>query len=103
MDLNRWKVFRSLDPAVSAQVKLAFTWGKNISALPCIIIVIIVTFILLTLIFTGNARAAFLVMENDDVFCVGQDNSGILGGYKKAKSPLKIEELCGQGVIGNIG
>ena len=41
-------------------------------------------------------------MDNDDVYCIGEHSNGILAGKRYAEFPRKIEELCGQGVIGNI-
>ena len=50
----------------------------------------------------GRARAAFMVMNNDDVFCIGKHVETILSGKKDAKFPTKIEALCGKGVKGEF-
>ena len=52
--------------------------------------------------FVGEGTAGFVVLDNDDMYCVGYHKRGILAGKKTAKFPRKVEALCGIEITGKV-
>lgn len=101
MELDRWKVFSLLSPALRQKVRLACVFGKLLTKLHCTDILQV----LLTLISSsGNhGNEALLVTVDDEVYALGSNAHGCLGlgNQQGTLFPQCVEQLCGKGIKSN--